>query len=226
MVSHLKQLIRRISLYGDSDRKLLRAVSAFTLNPPESLRTLKRLATIVNQSGIPGDFVECGTYKGGSAAVMGTALNANRHLWLYDSFEGMPNAGLVDGEEAKKWEGKCIASEDDVRAVMATVAISRDCYTIRSGWFQDTFLLPLPRQVAFLHCDADWHDAVILVLKTFYPLVPKGGCVLLDDFGYWEGCREAFYDFCTEYGEKPLLERQGQSQAYWIKGKMENRQTT
>jgi O-methyltransferase len=81
----------------------------------------------------------------------------------------------------------------------------------------------LPERVALLHCDADWYDSVHIVLRTFYPLIPPGGCVILDDFGYWEGCREAFYDFCLQRGEKPLLERLEADQAYWIKGKTHNR---
>jgi O-methyltransferase len=60
-------------------------------------------------------------------------------------------------------------------------------------------------------------------LDNFYKLIPEGGCIVLDDFGYWEGCREAFYDFCLKNNEKPLLERVGTTQAYWIKGRMNNR---
>ncbi len=63
----------------------------------------------------------------------------------------------------------------------------------------------------------------LLTLETFYPAMPPGGCVVLDDFGYWPGCREAFYDFCRRSGEKPLLERVGGTQAWWIKGLAANR---
>jgi predicted O-methyltransferase YrrM len=47
--------------------------------------------------------------------------------------------------------------------------------------------------------------------------------VILDDFGFWEGCRTAFYDFCLRHGEKPLLERIERDQAFWIKGRPSNR---
>lgn len=77
--------------------------------------------------------------------------------------------------------------------------------------------------MAFLHLDADWYDLVLLVLEAFYPLIVAGGCIDLDDFGYWEGCRQALYDFCFKYGGKPLLERTGTSQTYWFKGRGNNR---
>jgi O-methyltransferase len=52
---------------------------------------------------------------------------------------------------------------------------------------------------------------------------PRAAVILLDDFDLWEGCREAFYDFAAKRNIKPLLERFGHSQAFWIKGKPHNR---
>ena len=207
----------------DPDAELLKKVKPYTLLSPNRLKNLKRLALLINMHGIEGDFVECGTYKGGSAALLATALTGKRHFWLYDSFKGMPATRDIDGMVAKEWAGKLVASEQDVIQVLNAVGLSTIHYTIRKGWFDQTFRQPLPRRVALLHCDADWYDSVLIVLETFYPLIPEGGCVILDDFGYWEGCREAFYDFCCKYGEKPLLERLEDSQAYWIKGKTHNR---
>jgi len=106
---------------------------------------------------------------------------------------------------------------------MAATGASREEFIIREGWFQDTFKQPLPENVALLHCDADWYQSVTIALETFYPRMPAGACVILDDFGYWDGCRIAFYDFCEKYGERPLLERVGNTQAFWIKGKEHNR---
>ena len=205
------------------DAKLLQQVRPYTLGSVKKLSNLKRLASSIRERGVEGDFVECGTYKGGSAAVLATEMNPGLHLWLYDSFEGMPAAEEVDGTDAGAWVGKLGASEEDVKEVLSIVGLSHEQYTIRKGWFDQTFLQPLPERVALLHCDADWHASVTAVLETFYPRVAEGGVVILDDFGWWEGCREAFYDFCAKHGEKPLLERVDCDQAYWIKGKTNNR---
>lgn len=205
------------------DAKLLQHVRPYTLGSVKKLSNLKRLASSIRERGVEGDFVECGTYKGGSAAVLATEMNSRLHLWLYDSFEGMPEAKEVDGTDAGAWVGKLGASEEDVKEVLSVVGLSPEQYTIRKGWFDQTFLQHLPERVALLHCDADWHASVTVVLETFYPLVAEGGVIILDDFGWWEGCREAFYDFCAKHGEKPLLERVDCDQAYWIKGKTNNR---
>jgi O-methyltransferase len=202
---------------------LISKVAPFTLSDPNRLNNLMNLCNYLNDKDVPGDFVECGVYKGGSAAVISKYLGSKRKLWLYDSFEGMPETTDKDGEAAKKWIGGCIASIEDVHEVMQLVATSSDCYTIKKGWFNQTFEEQIPTKIALLHCDADWYDSVTLVLETFYDLIAEGGCIVLDDFGYWEGCREAFYDFCFRRGEKPLLERLDSTQAYWIKGKLHNR---
>jgi O-methyltransferase len=213
MMSLVERARRRLD-----ETELLRRVRPFTLLTTEKLRSLKRLARLINDTGIAGDFVECGTYKGGSAGVLSSEI-AQRHLWLYDSFQGMPDVQEIDGEGAKEAVGACRAEEANVIEILSALSVPKTQYTIRKGYFDQTFQEPLPEKVALLHCDADWYDSVTLVLETFYPRIPKGGCIILDDFGWWEGTRIAFYDFCFKYGEKPLLERVGTDQAYWIKGK-------
>lgn len=205
------------------DPLLLQQVQPYTLCTPDRLNNLAALCEYLNANEIKGDFVECGTYKGGSAAVISTLLGS-RHLWLYDSFEGMPNTTEKDSEEAKLWIGECVGTIEDLKTVLQTVGTDKESYTIRKGWFEVTFQEELPQQVAMLHCDADWYDSVTLVLETFYSRIVEGGCIVLDDFGYWEGCREAFYDFCHRHNEKPVLERIGPDQAFWIKGRSHNRQ--
>lgn len=208
---------------------LFRTVQPYTYCSIGKLTALTKVSQYLNQNNILGDFVECGTYKGGSAAAISQYLSSefldsNRHLWLYDSFAGLPETSSQDGEDAKQWIGGCYANIDDVHEVMKLVGTSKTDYTIREGWFEQTFVnYPLPEKVALLHCDADWYKSVLLVLETFYERIPVGGCVVLDDFGFWEGCREAFYDFCHKYNEKPLIERVESDQAFWIKGRMNNR---
>ncbi|AFZ03538.1 TylF/MycF/NovP-related O-methyltransferase [Calothrix sp. PCC 6303] len=200
-------------------------VQEYTYCSLGKLKNISRVCEYINNNNVPGDFVECGTYKGGSAAVISQHLNSGRHLWLYDSFAGLPETSPEDGEDAKKWVGDCLATVEDVETVMGLVGTKAENYTIRKGWFEDTFInSPLPETVALLHCDADWYKSVLLVLETFYDRIPDGGCVILDDFGFWEGCREAFYDFCHQRHEKPLIERVESDQAFWIKGRNNNRE--
>jgi O-methyltransferase len=221
----LRKIKKNLTRLVERDRHagLLRVVKPYTLCSPRKLRTLIELAELANRLGIEGDFVECGACNGGSGAVLASLLGPKRRLWLYDSFQGMPKPGERDGETSKDFEKQCLGTIDNVREVLAKVGLPAERCTIRAGWFQETFQQPLPDKVALLHCDADWYDSVTLVLDTFYSRIPPGGCVVLDDFGYWEGCREAFYDFCSRTQERPLLERVSCDQAYWVRGKEHNR---
>lgn len=203
--------------------ELCKSVAGYTMLDTQRLLSLWKLVDDINYRGVKGDIVECGSYKGGTSAVLRVRMGRHRKLWIYDSFQGLPEARERDGGEAKKWAGSCAASVDDVLEILVATGATREEFVIREGWFQDTFKEGLPEQVALLHCDADWYESVILTLETFYPLMPYGACIILDDFGHWEGCRLAFYDFCEKYGERPLLERVGYTQAFWIKGKEHNR---
>lgn len=202
---------------------LLMAIGDHTLLDPKRLRSLWKLVHDVKRRGVIGDIVECGSYKGGSSALLRSAMGPGRKLWIYDSFQGLPEPSEEDGTLASEFLGNFQASADDVIGILSDTGARTDQYVLIEGWFEDSFSQNLPENVAFLHCDSDWYKSVLLVLETFYPLMPDGACVVLDDFGHWEGCRMAFYEFCEKIKERPLIERVGYSQAYWIKGKEHNR---
>ena len=50
---------------------------------------------VLQTTKIPGDIVELGVYKGGSAKLI-CEIKDDRHLHLFDTFEGMPKAGESD----------------------------------------------------------------------------------------------------------------------------------
>ena len=187
------------------------------------LRNLHRLARHVVDEGVPGDVVECGVFKGGSASVLADAVrDEERAVWLFDTFDGIPPATAKDGPAAQPFSGSMVGS------VEATIELFDELNLppaiVRKGAFAETFKGLLPEQVAFLHVDADWYESVLLCLRTFYDRVSDGGVIVLDDFSYWEGARLAFYEFCRERDIAPLLERCGLCQAFWIKGLESNRE--
>jgi O-methyltransferase len=63
------------------------------MTSPERLFALRQSVIYLVQHNIPGAFVECGVWRGGSMmAVALTLLEfgvTNRHLYLYDTFDGM-----------------------------------------------------------------------------------------------------------------------------------------
>jgi O-methyltransferase len=206
-------------------QRLLGVVRPYTMSDPLRLVMLYQLAREAARLG-EGALVECGVCNGGSAAVLGAAVRRRAHctLWLYDTFEGIPAPGTRDGPLAPTYTGLLKGTVEAVLAVLGKVGFPAARAVIRKGLFSDTFQEPLPDRVILLHVDADWYEGVLQTLQTFYARVPPGGVIVLDDFGHWEGARQAFYDFCAAEGIQPLLERAGYTQAFWRKGQEHNRE--
>lgn len=180
-----------------------RTVFPYTMVGLSRLRNLKRLAHKIDELDIEGDIVECGTCNGGSGALLAGVASRSarrRHVWLLDSFQGMPRAGEKDGLAAAFYTGTCRGSAQKVHEVIGRSGVPGEAVTIVQGWFDQTLPALPVKKIALLHVDADWYDSVLAVLEHLYDRVAPGGFVVLDDFGYWEGCRKACRDFLNRRG--------------------------
>src|SRR5438034_3592950 len=101
-----------------------------SLVTPLNLHFLHELTERLGRLGIEGDLVECGVYRGGSAAVLGWSMmqlhGPRRKLWLFDSFAGMPTASDRDGEFSRTLEGKYRGSEEQTRKLLHSVGVPRE----------------------------------------------------------------------------------------------------
>ena len=175
-----------------------------SLLTPLNLYFLNELMQRVGRLGIQGDIVECGVYKGGSAAVLGWSMmrleGAPRRLWLFDSFAGMPPAGDEDGDFSHTLEGAYVGSEQRTRDLLARVEVPSDRYEIATGLFEDTFPAIETPPTALLHVDCDFYEPVKLTLEKFYPRLAPGGFVVLNDYGIYKGARQATDEFLAAAG--------------------------
>jgi hypothetical protein len=190
----------------------------------------------VLNSDVPGDFVECGVWKGGSAGIMGMALEKfdadhHRKLHLFDSFEGLPEPSELDGEGAAIYSGgvssgklesvhQCEAGIDEVKNFLFNhLSLAEERLIFHQGWFQDT--LPLlkehPSKIALLRLDGDWYESTKVCLDYLYDRVPKGGVIILDDYFCWEGCKKAADEFRAARGIVDQIVRVDHEAVYWIK---------
>jgi O-methyltransferase len=182
--------------------RLFYRVRRHTLTRPSRLNVLYSLVRRLEQDRTPGAIVECGVYRGGSAAVMAAASDGRRDLHLFDSFQGLPPPGERDGRLAHEQfhDGWCAGDPGEVRELLRRLRFPSERLHIHAGWFQDTLTRVQPPPIALLHVDADWYDSVMLCLRTLYDAVVPGGFVVLDDYGRWEGCTRATNDFLRERG--------------------------
>jgi O-methyltransferase len=175
-----------------------RRVAPFTMITPAGLADLWRMTRRLEERCVGGAIVQCGVWRGGAAALMGRASRASaRRIWLFDSFEGFPAPGAEDGSNGGIAAGDWTATADDARAALRRLGVDPARASIVPGWFETTLPRAAPSigPIAILSIDAVLYASVKVCLESLYDLVVPGGVVILDDYGYWAGCRRATHEF-------------------------------
>jgi hypothetical protein len=196
---------------------IYRAVAPFTLTGPERVACLIRAVDYVVQNNIPGDFVECGVWKGGSMKAVAMALlrhaQSHHRLWLYDTYQGMSEPTAADvsncgysAEEDHKAEYLRVSKEAVRRAIEETgYELSRVEFV--EGKVEETIPTRVPERIALLRLDTDWYESTRHELVHFYPRLSRGGILIIDDYGHWQGAQKAVDGYIRERGLRLYLSR-------------------
>lgn len=197
--------------YGNFER-YLSAARQHTIVPRESLYILYALAS--NALRLPGEFWECGVYKGGTARLLADLLAESTRpdgqsatLRLFDTFAGMPEAdGKLDVFEAGEYSD---TSVDAVRAVVG----HPDLAVFHPGFIPDTFDGLNDSRIAFAHVDVVLYHAIRDCCEFIYPRLVPGGILLFDDYGIaaCPGARKAVDEYFADKPEIPVVLPTGQA---------------
>lgn len=135
---------------------------------------------------LEGDFVELGCFEGDTSLLFAELLRKNfsdKKLWIYDSFEGLPEKGDKDFSEAGKdfQKGELFATKRFVkqRFLRANLPVP----IIKKAWFSN--LNPetdLPEKIAFAFLDGDLYDSIRVSLELVAPKMSEGGIIVVHDF--------------------------------------------
>ena len=129
---------------------------------------------------VAGEVIECGTWKGGSAANLSLACRiVGRKLRIFDSFEGLPAGDPLDREA--KWynRGDYAGSLEEVRTNIAKYGAPECCEYVR-GWFSDT-LPRLDRPVVLAFLDVDLEASLDCCVRYIYPQLTPKGHIFIDE---------------------------------------------
>lgn len=209
-----------------ADRALIARVEPFTMTSLDRRASLLGAVDHVVRHGIAGDIVECGVWRGGSMMAVALALLARgdtaRHLYLYDTFEGMsePTAAdrsSVSGESARaqldrtaRGQGVwCEAGLADVQANLWSTGYPKEQIHFVQGKVEATIpaSLPVGGAVALLRLDTDWYESTRHELQHLFPLLARHGILIIDDYGHWEGARRAVDEYFAASAEPVFLHR-------------------
>lgn len=170
---------------------------------------------------VAGDLVECGVWRGASAALLGKAFEGlHRAIHLYDTFAGMPAPtqkdftqgdqsvpGRVAGDGGSFGAGSL--ADTSVERVwqllkgVAGVGLQHEDIFLHKGLISGPESFSnAPEQIAILHIDLDFYEPYKVTLDTLYPRVSPGGLIIFDDYGHFIGAKRAVDEFCQRTGEE------------------------
>lgn len=132
---------------------------------------------------LPGDFADCGCYKGITAHILCDYIdfaNSDKQFYLYDLFEHEEtmNHHSMPEHSATLYEQVCARFDDmsNVHVIKGAIPESLD-------------ILEPPGDIAFIHIDMNNADAEIAALDRLFDKVVTGAVIVFDDYG-WNGYRE------------------------------------
>lgn len=205
--------------------QIFRLVKPYTMTGQERVYALVNAVGYIVRNYIPGDFVECGVWKGGSIMAAALTLSAlsctDRYLYLYDTFEGFVKPTEVDinlqGESAsEKFERTrisdnssdwCNVSLDEVKKAVYSTGYDTEKFRFVKGKIEDTIPGTVPERVALLRLDADWYESTHHELIHLFPKLSYGGVIIIDDYGHWQGARKAVDEYVEQYEINILFHR-------------------
>lgn len=222
-----KNTIGDVPMDMEADKAaIIKAVAPYTMTSAERVYSLIGAVDYVLERGIKGDIVECGVWRGGSMLSVAMRLKehktTDRTLWLYDTYEGMSAPDENDfskrsggaqakfeetqtGDDSSDW---CCASLEDVQANIKLAKYPAKNIKFVKGKVEDTIPKDIPEKIALLRLDTDWYASTKHEMEHLFPRLVKGGVLIIDDYGHWEGCRKAVDEYFEAHPKnKPLLVR-------------------
>jgi hypothetical protein len=99
------------------------------------------------------------------------------------------------------------ASLEDVQEGLAAIPYPSGRIHYVKGKVEDTIPEQAPEQISILRLDTDWYASTKHELEQLYDRLSPGGVLLIDDYGWWRGSRQAVDEFLEETGARLLLLR-------------------
>ena len=142
------------------------------------------IAELQKTANIPGDVVEFGCYAGDTSVLLAAAMkdNPDKWLYLYDSFEGLPEKTAAD-QSAEGWRFRA----GELRATVDSVAhkfkkLSLPDPVIKQAWFSDLTDDDLPTQISFALFDGDFYESIKTSFEKVTPHLSVGGVIVVHDY--------------------------------------------
>lgn len=182
-------------------------IDAETMIGMKRLGDLRQCIEDVLDSGVPGDLIETGVWRGGACIFMRGVLRASgindRTVWVADSFQGMPatDTRTYPADTADtfgQWK-KIAVDLEQVRQNFRRYDLLDEQVEFLPGWFNESLPAAAIGKLSILRLDCDLYSSTTDVLTALYDNVSIGGYIIVDDYGI-STCRSAIDDFRSARG--------------------------
>jgi len=159
---------------------------------------------------VPGDFVECGVYRGDMTWMITRNVamkNSGKVFYLYDTFSGFDTrysseadfSGGRQAFDATNNEYRAPGIEDQVRKRFH----GDDYIVITKGVVPDILHCVAPRQIAFLHLDMNSPGAEVGALEVLFERISPNGLIVFDDYGWkiFQSLKTRLDEFMKDRGQ-------------------------
>lgn len=165
---------------------------------------------------LPGDFVECGVWRGFLATAIMSYIpwpNANKQFYLFDTWEGLDERYLTEGERSNQ------AKLDHFKPYYANQYESVKEYFsnypnvhLVKGSVPETLGSVEIGAVSYLSLDMNCAPPELAAAEYFWDRLVPGGMILLDDYGFvsYEDQKRGFDQFAARHGIEVLALPTGQ----------------
>lgn len=184
----------------------------------EALEDIMQAVVVCEIQNMQGIIVETGCALGGSAIGIAAAKSTRREFRCYDVFDMIPPPSQKDGAEvhiryAEIISGKSTGLKGNVyygyqKKLLSVVEnnfsrygfpIGDHAVQLIKGLYEDTLHIDVP--VVLAHIDCDWYDSVKLCLERISPHIISRGVMIIDDYHYYSGCKQAVDEFMSLHRE-------------------------
>ena len=147
-------------------------------------------------SKIPGCIIECGVFKGASLIRFATflkLLKSNKKIIAFDTFGKHTTTKISSDHKRRKIllsHGKEAISEKQLMNILKRKGLEKNIQLIKGDITETVpnYLKLNPKlKISLLNLDVDFYEPSMSILKNFYPKLSKGGILMLDDYGVWDG---------------------------------------
>ncbi|MEM9144812.1 MAG: TylF/MycF family methyltransferase [Pseudomonadota bacterium] len=214
-------------VFGEERRAIGRDLpsQAHSMIGQARMRNLRHCLETAIRTGVPGDFIETGVWRGGACIYARAILEAygakERTVWVADSFAGLPPPDAEkypsDSGDKHHKNAALAISRADVEAHFELYGLLDDRVQFLEGWFKDTLPTAPIEQLAVLRLDGDMYESTMDALRALYQKVSPGGFVIVDDFGAVPACAQAVRDYLGKRGEVVDFSEIDWTGVYWRK---------